>query len=123
MLPLISMLLISPNSVVKSVVFPNFSQGPFPKIAGKSPVNPLNYARTLSLPLFTSFELFSLLIYLCYDFQVVESVMKLGIKEDDIKIGSFTSTDLKDIINNSATSILTIVEHCIRTYTREKVLY
>ena len=66
--------------------------------------------------------------YLAYlftfdDFQVVESVMKQGIKEDDIKIGSFTSTDLKDIINNSATSILTIVEHCIRTYTREKVLY
>ena len=86
-------------------------------------LNPLSYARTLCLSLFTSFELFSLFIYLCYDFQVVDSVMKQGIKEDDIKIGSFTSTDLKDIINNSATSILTIVEHCIRANTREKVLY
>ena len=27
----------SPNFDVKSVIFPNFGQGPFPKIAGKSP--------------------------------------------------------------------------------------
>ena len=27
----------SPNFAVKSVFFPNFGQGPFPKIAGKSP--------------------------------------------------------------------------------------
>ena len=59
-----------------------------------------------------------------YDlFQAVDSVLNLGIKEEDIKIGSFSSTDLKDIINNSAAAILTVVEHCIRTHTREKVLY
>lgn len=55
--------------------------------------------------------------------QAVDSVLNLGIKEEDIKIGSFSSTDLKDIINNSAAAILTVVEHCIRTHTREKVLY
>ena len=33
-----SMPLISPNFDVKSIIFPNFGQGPFPKIAGKSPV-------------------------------------------------------------------------------------
>ena len=32
------MSLLSPNFDVKSVIFPNFGQGPFPKIAGKSPV-------------------------------------------------------------------------------------
>ena len=31
------MLLISPNFDVKSIIFPNFDQGPFPKIAGKGP--------------------------------------------------------------------------------------
>ena len=31
------MLLISPNFAVKSIIFPNFGQEPFPKIAGKSP--------------------------------------------------------------------------------------
>ena len=32
------MLLISPNFDVKSIIFfPNFGQGPFPKIAGKGP--------------------------------------------------------------------------------------
>ena len=31
------MLLISPNFDVKLTFFPNFGQGPFPKIAGKSP--------------------------------------------------------------------------------------
>ena len=31
------MLLISPNSDVKSIILSNFGQGPFPKIAGKSP--------------------------------------------------------------------------------------
>ena len=38
------MSLISPNFDVKSIIFPNFGQGPFPKIAGKSPVvgNPQN---------------------------------------------------------------------------------
>ena len=33
------MSLISPNSDVKSIFFPNFGQGPFPKIAGKGPEN------------------------------------------------------------------------------------
>ena len=38
MLPLLcSMPLISPNFDVESINFPNFGQGPFPKIAGKSP--------------------------------------------------------------------------------------
>ena len=32
------MSLISLNFDVKSIIFPNFGQGPFPKIAGKSPV-------------------------------------------------------------------------------------
>ena len=33
------MSLISPNNFdVKSIIFSNFGQGPFPKIAGKSPV-------------------------------------------------------------------------------------
>ena len=31
------MSLISPNFAVKSIIFPNFGQGSFPKIAGKSP--------------------------------------------------------------------------------------
>ena len=31
------MLLIFPNFDAKSVIFPNFGQGPFPKITGKSP--------------------------------------------------------------------------------------
>ena len=31
------MSLISPNFDVKSVIFPDFGQGPFPKTAGKSP--------------------------------------------------------------------------------------
>ena len=39
LLPLLcSMSLISPNVDVKSIVFPNFSQGPFPQIAEKRPV-------------------------------------------------------------------------------------
>ena len=43
MLPLVcSMSLIFPNFDVKSIIFfPNFGQGPFPKIAGKSPVQQL----------------------------------------------------------------------------------
>ena len=32
---LCSMLLISPNFDVKSIIIPDFGQGPFPKIAGK----------------------------------------------------------------------------------------
>ena len=36
---LCSMLLFSPNFAVKSIIFPNFGQGPFPKIAGKSLVS------------------------------------------------------------------------------------
>ena len=32
------MSLISPNFDVKLIIFPNFGQGPFPKIAGKGPV-------------------------------------------------------------------------------------
>ena len=32
------MSLISPNFDVKWIIFPNFGQGVFPKIAGKSPV-------------------------------------------------------------------------------------
>ena len=31
------MSLISPNFAVKSIIFLNFGQGPFPNIAGKSP--------------------------------------------------------------------------------------
>ena len=31
------MSLIFPNFDVKSIIFPNFGQGPFPKITGKSP--------------------------------------------------------------------------------------
>ena len=31
------MSLISPNFAVKSIIYPNFGQGPFPRIAGKSP--------------------------------------------------------------------------------------
>ena len=31
--------LISPNFDDKLIIFPNFGQGPFPKIAGKSPAN------------------------------------------------------------------------------------
>ena len=38
LLPLLcSMTLISPNFAVSRSFFPNFGQGPFPKIAGKSP--------------------------------------------------------------------------------------
>ena len=33
-----SLHVMSPNFDVKSIIFPNFGQGPFPKIAGKSPV-------------------------------------------------------------------------------------
>ena len=33
------MLVFSPNFDVKSIFFPNFGQGPFPKIAGKGPVD------------------------------------------------------------------------------------
>ena len=36
------MSLISPNFDVKSIIFPNFGQGPFPKITGKKPC-PLIY--------------------------------------------------------------------------------
>ena len=32
------MSLISPNFDVKAIIFPNFGQGPIPKIAGKSSV-------------------------------------------------------------------------------------
>ena len=35
------MSLISPNFDVKSIIFPNFGQGPFHKIAGKSPDGPI----------------------------------------------------------------------------------
>ena len=31
------MLLISPNFDVKSIIFPNFGRGPFPKIVGNGP--------------------------------------------------------------------------------------
>ena len=31
------MWLFSPNFDAKSIIFPNFGQGPFPKIAGKGP--------------------------------------------------------------------------------------
>ena len=34
------MSLISPNFDVKSIIFPNFGQGPFPKIARKGPAKP-----------------------------------------------------------------------------------
>ena len=38
MLPLLcSMSLICPNFDVKSIIISDFAQGPFPKIAGKSP--------------------------------------------------------------------------------------
>ena len=38
LLPMLcSMLLIYPNFEVNSIIFPNFGQGPFPKIAWKSP--------------------------------------------------------------------------------------
>ena len=36
------MSIISPNFDVKSIFFPNFGQGPFPKIAGKGPVRVLS---------------------------------------------------------------------------------
>ena len=36
------MSLISPNFAVKSIFFSNFAEGPFPKIAGKSPGWPQN---------------------------------------------------------------------------------
>ena len=43
LLPLLcSMSLFSPNFAVKSIIFfPNFGQGPYPIIAGKSPVEGL----------------------------------------------------------------------------------
>ena len=40
LLPMLcSMSLISPNLNVKLIIFPNFGQGSFPKIVGKSPAN------------------------------------------------------------------------------------
>ena len=50
LLPLLcSMSLISPNFDVKSTIFPNFSQEPFPKIARKSPVRGSNILLNKSL--------------------------------------------------------------------------
>ena len=53
----------------------------------------------------------------------MDSAINLGLREEEIKVGSFTSTDLKDIINNGAAVILTIVDHCIKMHSRGKVLY
>ena len=48
MLPMLcSVSLISPNFDVKSIIFPNFGQGPFPEIAGKSPDRPGVFAASL----------------------------------------------------------------------------
>ena len=45
------MALISPNFDVKSIFFPNFGQGPFPKIAGKGPGKHLSFLNATSIPL------------------------------------------------------------------------
>ena len=41
---------ISPNFDVMSIIFPNFGQGPFPKIAGKSPVLVCDSAVNVAFP-------------------------------------------------------------------------
>ena len=45
---------VSPNFDVKWIIFPNFGQGPFPKIAGKSPgmdtdFSPTNFVVVLTV--------------------------------------------------------------------------
>ena len=42
------MSLISPNFDVKLIIFPNFGQGPFPKIAGKGPVQDERFGKNYS---------------------------------------------------------------------------
>jgi len=38
-------------------------------------------------------------------------------------IGRLKAADIADVIDNSASSILQVVEHCIKTFSREEVIY
>ncbi|KAL4223910.1 hypothetical protein ACF0H5_017372 [Mactra antiquata] len=56
-------------------------------------------------------------------FEVIRRVKNEGVSDSAIKIGSLKSEDLINVIDNSASSILMVVEQCIKKFSRETVLY
>lgn len=55
--------------------------------------------------------------------QVIRRVKNSGMMDAEIKIGSLSSRDIMNLIDNSASAVLQVVEQCIKTFSREKVLY
>ena len=55
--------------------------------------------------------------------QVMHQARVDSLKVEDLQIPPLTNEDIVHVINNSAASILNILEHCIKSFGREKVLY
>lgn len=56
-------------------------------------------------------------------FEVVRHLRNHGFKDNEIYVGKLRSDDIAAVIDNSASAILKIVEQCVQTFTRQKVLY
>ena len=55
--------------------------------------------------------------------QVMDRMKNSGVSPDSIQIGNMNSGELSQVMNNGAASILSVVEHCIKMFGRESVLY
>ncbi|XP_060604905.1 uncharacterized protein LOC132757598 isoform X2 [Ruditapes philippinarum] len=56
-------------------------------------------------------------------FEIVRRIRNSGYTTNEIRVGSINSKDLINIIDSSASAVLQVVEQCIKTFAREKVLY
>ncbi|XP_052798943.1 uncharacterized protein LOC128230575 isoform X2 [Mya arenaria] len=55
--------------------------------------------------------------------EVVQRIKNAGFTDSEVMVGSLSARDLANMIDNSASSVLHVVEHCIRSFSREEVIY
>lgn len=53
----------------------------------------------------------------------MQRILSHGFTNRDIKIQDMTPNELSTIINDAATSVMSIVDTCIKNFGRDKVLY
>lgn len=69
------------------------------------------------------YKIFRTAHYFLSFLQAMQRILSHGFTNRDIKIQDLTPNELSTIINDAATSVMSIVDTCIKNFGRDKVLY
>jgi len=53
----------------------------------------------------------------------MKRVREHGYQESEILVGNFNLADMAVMMDNTASSLVQVMDHCVTTFTRDKVMY